>query len=63
MRLTPTPTIPPPQPTLLTPMRESEVDVVHEDRAQAFAGKELAGEGVARRYRGTARRTAGGVDR
>jgi len=41
---------------------EPEVDVVHEDRAQAFAGKELAGEGVARRHRGTARRTAGGVD-
>ena len=42
---------------------ESEVAVVHEDRARALAGQELAGEGVACRYSGAARLPAGGVDR
>ena len=41
---------------------EPEVAVVHQDRARALAGQELAGEGVARRYCGAARRSASGVD-
>ena len=41
---------------------EPEVAVVHENGARALAGQQLAGECVARRYCGTARRSASGVD-
>ena len=42
---------------------EPDVAVVHENGARALAGQEMAGEGVARRYGGAARRSASGVDR